>query len=174
MRPLAPPLKNLRDGLSLFDPLIAEMGSDEPDKDLLTHAETVLREIYKTVSGQLISANNDNRQYYLDLNKTDDYDAIIEERAESLDQGQLDRYYYEALKRVMECQDTTYVTGYRIWQHELIWQERKAARTGYLFFGAPMNAQRPSRNVTSTFTSFNRTTRHASRTKRPETRSSFV
>ena len=37
----------------------------------------------------------------------------------------------------MECQDSTYVTGYNIWQHELVWQEHKAARTGYLLFGAP-------------------------------------
>jgi hypothetical protein len=37
----------------------------------------------------------------------------------------------------MECQDATYVSGYKIWQHELTWQERKAARIGYLFFGAP-------------------------------------
>ena len=29
------------------------------------------------------------------------------------------------------------MTGYRIWQHELEWTEHKAARTGYLFFGAP-------------------------------------
>ena len=49
----------------------------------------------------------------------------------------MDRYYYEALKRVMECTDQTYVTGYKIWQHELEWLERKAARQGYLFFGAP-------------------------------------
>lgn len=54
-----------------------------------------------------------------------------------MSEGQLDRFYYEALKRVMECQDATYVTGYKIWQHELVWQEHKAARTGYLFFGAP-------------------------------------
>lgn len=127
----------LRDRLCLFDPMIAELGSDEPDKDLQTHVETVLREIHKTVSGQFISFNADNRQFYLDLKKTDDFDALIDKRAESLDQGQLDRFYYEALKRVMECQDTTYVTGYKIWQHELVWQERKAARTGYLFFGAP-------------------------------------
>lgn len=127
----------LRDRLCLFDPMIAELGSDEPDKDLQTHVETVLREIHKTVSGQFISFNADNRQFYLDLKKTDDFDALIEKRAESLDQSQLDRFYYEALKRVMECQDTTYVTGYKIWQHELVWQERKAARTGYLFFGAP-------------------------------------
>jgi len=51
--------------------------------------------------------------------------------------SQLDRYYYEALKRVMECADQTYATGYKIWQHELEWLEHKAARQGYLFFGAP-------------------------------------
>ncbi len=99
--------------------------------------ETVLREIHKTVSGQFISSNPDNRQYYLDLKKTDDFDALIEKRAESLEPAQLDRYYYEALRRVMECTDQTYVTGYKIWQHELEWRERKAARQGYLFFGAP-------------------------------------
>lgn len=135
--PLGASPEELRDRLCLFDPLIAELGSDEPDKDLQTHVETVLREITKTVSGQFISFNADNRQFYLDLKKTDDFDALIERKAETLSESQLDRFYYEALKRVMECQDATYVTGYKIWQHELEWQERKASRTGYLFFGAP-------------------------------------
>lgn len=135
--PMGASAEELRDRLCLFDPLIAEMGSSEPDKDLQTHVETVLREIHKTVSGQFISFNLENRQFYLDLKKTDDFDALIDKRAETLDQTQLDRFYYEALKRVMECQDATYITGYKIWQHELVWQERKAARTGYLFFGAP-------------------------------------
>lgn len=129
--------EELRDRLCLFDPLIAELGSDEPDKDLQTHVETVLREIFKTVSGQFIEENKDNRQWYLNLKKTDDFDALIERRAESLGTSQLDRFYYEALKRVMECEDSTYVTGYKIWQHEVNWQEHNAARTGYLFFGAP-------------------------------------
>ena len=135
--PLGASAEELRDRLCLFDPLIAELGSDEPDKDLQTHVETVLREIHKTVSGQFISFNADNRQFYLDLKKTDDFDALIDKRAESLGDTQLDRFYYEALKRVMECQDSTYVTGYKIWQHELVWQDHKAARSGYLFFGAP-------------------------------------
>jgi len=126
----------LRDGLCLYQPGIEELGGDPAD-DLLSQVETVLREILKTVSGQFISSNPDNRQFYLDLKKTEDFDALIEKRAESLDASQLDRYYYEALKRVMECTDRTYVTGYRIWQHELEWLERKAARQGYLFFGAP-------------------------------------
>ncbi len=135
--PMGASAEELRDRLCLFDPLIAELGSDEPDKDLQTHVETVLREIHKTVSGQFISFNVENRQFYLDLKKTDDFDAIIDKRAEALGNAQLDRFYYEALKRVMECQDATYATGYKIWQHELVWQEHKAARSGYLFFGAP-------------------------------------
>lgn len=135
---LGPTPQELRDTLCLYEPMIAEMGGDEVANDLLGHVETVLREIHKTVSGQFISANADNGQYYLDLQKTDDFDALIERRAETLDDSQLDRYYYEGLKRVMEYQDTaTYVTGYKIWEHELEWLKNKAARTGYLFFGAP-------------------------------------
>ena len=134
--PMGASAEELRDRLLLFEPGIAEMGG-EPAPDLQTRVETVLKEIIKTVSGQFISFNSDNRQFYLDLKKTDDFDALIDKRAESLDNSQLDRFYYEALKRVMECQDSTYVSGYKIWQHDLTWQERKAARTGYLFFGAP-------------------------------------
>ncbi len=128
--------EELRDGLCLYQSDIEDLGGD-PAEELLSQVETVLREIHKTVSGQFISSNPDNRQFYLDLKKTDDFDALIEKRAESLDSSLLDRYYYEALKRVMECTDQTYITGCKIWQHELEWLERKAARQGYLFFGAP-------------------------------------
>jgi energy-coupling factor transporter ATP-binding protein EcfA2 len=135
--PLGATAEELRDTLCLYQPGIEELGGTPAD-DLATQIETVLREILKTVSGQFISSNADNRQYYLDLKKTDDFDALIEKRAESLDDAALDRAYYEALQIVMEKKDQpTYVTGYRIWQHELEWPERKAARQGYLFFGAP-------------------------------------
>jgi len=134
--PIGATPEELRDGLCLYDPIAAELGG-EPAEDLLSQVETVLREIHKTVSGQFISSNPDNRQYYLDLKKSDDYDALIEKRAESLEPDHLDRYYYDALARVMECNDATYVPGYRIWEHELEWRERKAMRQGYLFFGAP-------------------------------------
>jgi len=133
--PLGASPEELRDTLCLYQPGMEDRAT--PAEDLATHIEAVLREIHKTVSGQFISSNPDNHQYYLDLKKTDDFDALIEKRTESLDKSQLDRYYYEALKRAMECIDQTYVTGYRIWEHELEWIDRKAARTGYLFFGAP-------------------------------------
>ena len=128
--------EELRDSLCLYQPGIEDLGGDPAD-DLLSQVETVLREIHRTVSGQFVSSNPDNRQYYLDLKKSDDFDALIEKRAESLDAARLDRYYYDALRRVMECTDETCVTGYRIWEHELEWRARRAARQGYLFFGAP-------------------------------------
>jgi hypothetical protein len=129
--------EELRDKLCLYHAGAAEMGGDPAD-DLLSLIENTLREIHKTVSGQFISSNKDNRQYFLDLKKTDDYDALVEKRAESLEENVLDRYYYDALLQVLECTDIpTYVTGFHIWQHEIEWQDRKAGRLGYLFFGAP-------------------------------------
>ncbi|MBF0096963.1 MAG: ATP-binding protein [Magnetococcales bacterium] len=135
--PLGATAQELRDTLCLYQPGIEEMGGNPAD-DLLSQVETVLKEIHKTVSGQFISSNPQNRQFYLDLKKVDDFDAYIEKRSETLEPAQLDRYYYEALRRVMEHTDLpTYVTGFHIWQHELEWRERKASRLGYLFFGAP-------------------------------------
>jgi hypothetical protein len=129
--------EELRDKLCLFHPGAAEMGGDPAD-DLLSIIETTLRETHKTVSGQFISSNKDNRQYFLDLKKTDDYDALVEKRSETLSDDVLDRYYYDALRQVLECTDIpTHITGFQIWQHEIEWQDRKAGRLGYLFFGAP-------------------------------------
>ena len=134
--PIGPTPEELRDGLCLYHPGVAQLGG-EPAADLLSQVEVVLREILKTVNGQFISFNPQNRQYYLDLKKTEDYEALIEKKAETLDDSFRDRYYFEALKVVLECTTTTVITGYKIWEHELEWRERKAGRLGYLFFGAP-------------------------------------
>jgi hypothetical protein len=141
-KPVGLTAEALRDSLCLFDPLVAELGGDPAD-DLRGEVEASLRVISQTVNGQFISATETDSkgrlsgQFYLDVKKDIDFDAQIRSRAESLDASQLDRYYYEALKRVMECTDQTYVPDYKIWQHELEWLDRKAARQGYLFFGAP-------------------------------------
>ncbi|MCX7708138.1 MAG: DUF6079 family protein [Anaerolineae bacterium] len=130
--PLGATPQELRDGLCLF------ISQPEPDPDFLrTTIEVALKEIVRTVSGQFISVNPENGQYYLDLKKDIDYDALIAERARGLSPEQLDRYYFNALKRVMECSDATYVPGYRIWAHEVPWPGHGVTRPGYLFFGAP-------------------------------------
>lgn len=125
--------EELRDDLCLILPL--------PEKDatfLATLVETVLNDILKTVNGQFLSFNKENSQYYLDLKKDTDFDSLIAKKAETLSENKLDSYYFDALARVMEASSSdSYVSGYKIWQHELEWRERGADRDGYLFFGAP-------------------------------------
>lgn len=134
--PLGATAEELRDGLCLFQPGLEDLGG-EGSADLLSQVEVVLREIRKTVSGQFLTYNPENRQYYLDLKKREDYDALIEKRAESLDKDVLDRAYYKALLQAMERTDQPIHTHFRIWEHEVEWQERRASRSGYLFLGAP-------------------------------------
>ena len=55
-------------------------------------------------------------QYYLDLKRAMTTTAI--EAGRSLTRTS-DRYYYDALARVMECSDATYVPGYQIWNMSL-------------------------------------------------------
>ena len=132
--PLGPTAEELRDDLCLMLPL--------PEKEagfLRTVVETVLKETLRTVSGQFISFNKENGQYFIDLKKDVDFDALIEQKAESLDDAQLDRFYFDALQRIVleDPEKPMHVTGYRIWEHELEWRDRRAGRDGYLFFGAP-------------------------------------
>ncbi|MHC1596361.1 MAG: DUF6079 family protein [Candidatus Syntropharchaeales archaeon] len=131
--PIGVTAEELRDALCIHHPDLPENDSEF----LLTTVETVLREITRTVSGQFISHNEENDQYYLDLKKITDYDARIEQKADALDPDRLDHYYFDALRRVMECSESTYVGGYRIWEHEVVWRDHNTGRLGYLFFGAP-------------------------------------
>lgn len=130
--PLGATAEELRDDLCLMLPT--------PERDaafLKTLVEKALVEILRTVSGQFITYNKENSQYYLDLKKDVDFDSLIAKRAETLGKNQLDRYYFDALALVMECTDEAAFAGSRIWLHNLEWRERRAERMGWLFFGAP-------------------------------------
>lgn len=123
--------KEMRDQLFLFDKNCDDI------EFLDATIESTLKEILKSVSYQFISANQENGQYYLDLDKDVPVDDHITSKAETLSGEQLDRYYFQVLERVLECSSTTFATGYKIWTHELDWYNHRATRPGYLFFGAP-------------------------------------
>ena len=94
--PIGATAEELRDDLCLMLPV--------PEKDagfLRTLVETVLKELVRTVSGQFLSFNKENGQYFLDLKKDVDFNSLIEKRAETLGDTQLDRYYFDALRRVV-------------------------------------------------------------------------
>jgi hypothetical protein len=112
---IGPTAEELRDGLSLFAP-IPEKTSDF----LRTTVESCLKEIMKTVSGQFITHNTENDQYYLDLQKIIPYDERIQQKKETLSPSQLDQYYFDALTRVLELTDLPpYVRDYKIWGSRL-------------------------------------------------------
>ncbi len=94
---IGPTAEELQNGLCLMAP-IPEKTSDF----LRTTVEACLKEIMKTVSGQFITHNTENDQYYLDLQKTIDHDAKIQDKADTLSDSQLDQYYFDALTRVLE------------------------------------------------------------------------
>jgi energy-coupling factor transporter ATP-binding protein EcfA2 len=130
---IGPTAEELQNGLCLFAPI-----PERTSEFLRTTVEACLKEVMKTVSGQFITHNTDNDQYYLDLQKTIDHDAKIQDKADTLSDSQLDQYYFDALTRVLELTDLPpYVRGYQIWEHEIEWREHKITRRGYLFFGAP-------------------------------------
>ena len=128
--------EELRDGLCLFHAMAAELGG-APADDLLSIVEVTLKEIRTTVSGQFISQNQDNRQVFIDLKKTDDYDALVEKKAETLSPDSLDQAYYEALAEILGCSDRSSFSGARIWERSMPWEERKVTKLGWLFFGVP-------------------------------------
>jgi hypothetical protein len=130
--PLGPTPEELRDGLCLHLPM-----PEATSQFLLDQVQVALREIMRTVSGQYISYNEANGQYYLDVKKDIDFDAKINERGEFMEEDDLNRYFFDAVGRALNLSETTYVTGHRIWFYELPWVERRVTRPGYLFFGAP-------------------------------------
>lgn len=134
----------LRDELCLYMPM------PEFDSEFLkTTIESVLNQVLKTVNKQFISKNEENQEYYLDLKKSVDYQAKIEQKMDDLSDENLNRYYFEVLTKVMELSDNTYITNFRIWEHEVSWNEKNIGRLGYLFFGD--SVERPTANPVRDF-----------------------
>lgn len=124
---------DLRDDLCLLPP-----GTPELDAAFIAGSiETLVREISKAVSGQFLSINDANGQIFLDLKKDVDYEQQVNERAQTLDEEELDNAYYRAIEQLLEVSASPYVAGYRIWSYEIPWVAKKVNRLGYLFMGAP-------------------------------------
>lgn len=124
---------DLRDDLALMLPV------PERDPDFLnTTIETVLHDILLAVGGQFVS-RNESGQYYLDLDKSIDYEAQVDKKVSSLDPvpDVYDRYYFDILARVLDITSSAHVPGMRIWAYEVEWPRHKVTRPGYLFFGSP-------------------------------------
>ncbi|WP_338472805.1 DUF6079 family protein [Niallia sp. XMNu-256] len=126
----------LRDRLFISSPMLLDLDDEAADM-LTTTIEAAMKDLMTAVSYQFISLNKNNGQYYIDIEKVTAVDDLIGQRGEGLADNQLDSYYFQVLKQATEVADNTYVSGYKIWLHEIPWFDRRVKRRGYLFFGAP-------------------------------------
>ena len=124
--------ENLKDDLCLYLPL------PEHDADfLLSIVKTTLRDIMTTVSGQFIIYNDNNNQYYIDVDKIVDYDEKINQKASVLADGEMNRYFYDIVYSCLEWDAKQYVTNFNIYEYDLNWYSHNIFREGYLFMGLP-------------------------------------
>ncbi len=133
--PIGVTVESLRDDLALTVP--GAPAAMQTAEFLKTTVESTLREILKAVAGQFLTCNPENGQYYLDVQKDTDFDALIEQRTENLSHNEQDRYYFDALLRLLDQPEAGRRGDFYIWEHQIPWQDRNAERLGYLFFGAP-------------------------------------
>lgn len=124
--------ENLKDDLCLHLPM------PENDADfLLGIVKVTLRDIMTTVSGQFIICNENNNQYYIDVDKVVDYDEKIRQKSSLMAEGELNRYFYRVVYSCLEWDKKQYVSGFNIYEHDLNWESHSIFREGYLFMGLP-------------------------------------
>lgn len=123
--------KELKDSLALYVPV--------PMVDpafLEKTIESILRDVTRILGHQVIIFNPENGQYFIDMGDYVDLDAVLQEKAATLSDDQLNQYYFDLLATVLERKDP-YVPGSRIWRLDAVWTSHQVERPGYLFFGTP-------------------------------------
>lgn len=127
----------MRDRLFISYPTLLDFDDDDLAGFLQTTIDAAMKDLRTAASFQFISLNDQNGQYYINIEEAIPVDELISERGEMLGNAKLDSYYFDILKTATEVSDNTYVQGYKIWLHEIPWMDRRVKREGYLFFGAP-------------------------------------
>lgn len=131
--------RNGASSLSLKEDLCISI-SDVDEPELLKAAvESTLKQIIIATSGQYVDQDTVSSDYYIRFGGVN-VAQIIKEYADQViqrDSDQADQYYFDFLQYVLEIQQDSYRSGFKIWQHSLEWIDKKSFRLGYIFFGNP-------------------------------------
>lgn len=93
--------------------------------------------IIKATSGQFFDMNEENGEYHLRTEGGINYDQQITQFADQMSPAQKDDAFFRFIVDAFEIESTPYRTGFRIYQHEVIWSSHKITRDGYIFLGEP-------------------------------------
>ena len=112
---------------------------DEPEL-LLAAIENTAKQLVSATSGQYVDLDIVSSDFYIRTEGGINIPQLIRDYADEVikkDKDQADQYYFDFLQYVLEIQQDSYRSGFKIWQHSLEWIDKKSFRLGYLFFGNP-------------------------------------
>lgn len=107
---------------------------------MLAAVESTAKQLISATSGQYIDQNAVSGDFYIRTEGGVNIPQLIRDYADEVikrDPDQADRSSFDFLQFVLELQQNTYRTGFKIWEHTLEWVDKKSFRLGYIFFGNP-------------------------------------
>lgn len=112
---------------------------DEPEL-LLAAIDSTAKQLITATAGQYVDQDTISSDYYIRTEGGINIPQLIKDYADEVikkDTDQADQYYFDFLQYVLEIQQDSYRSGFKIWQHSLEWIDKKSFRLGYIFFGNP-------------------------------------
>lgn len=132
--------RNGSGAFSLKEDLCATINGIEQAELLLDAIDSTAKQLVKATSGQYIDQDEVSNNYYIREEAGVNIPQLIRNYADEVikkDPDQADQYYYDFLQFVLEIQQDSYRSGFKIWQHSIEWIDKKSFRLGYIFFGNP-------------------------------------
>lgn len=120
------------------------------DPDLARdNIERIIVNLIKAANGQFITVQDGT--YYLDIEKTVDFDVLIEKKIEALEgSGDFAQCFRRLMEEELDLNEAArLVKGVSVYDDTAVWRSRKSFRTGYLIIGQESDGpQLPPRDFT--------------------------
>ena len=110
------------------------------DPDLARdNIERIIAGLIKAANGQFITVQDGT--YYLDVEKTVDFDVLIEKKIEALDEADFAACFRRLMEEELELNEAARVhKGLSLYDDTATWRSRRSFRSGYLIIGKESDA----------------------------------
>jgi len=125
---------------SLKEDLCVTIPNVDDSELLLAAIDSTAKQLVTATAGQYVDQDTISADFYIRTEGGINIPQLIRDYADEVikkDADQADQYYYDFLQYVLEIQQDSYRSGFKIWQHSLEWIDKKSFRLGYIFFGNP-------------------------------------
>ncbi|SEN03895.1 hypothetical protein SAMN05192574_102262 [Mucilaginibacter gossypiicola] len=107
---------------------------------LLDAISSTAKQLVTATAGQYVAQDPISADFYIRTEGGINIPQLIRDYADEVikkDVDQADQYYFDLLQYILEIQQDSYRSGFKIWEHSLEWIDKKSFRLGYIFFGNP-------------------------------------